>query len=187
MKKLLTAIDRIFGFIERYVIIILLNAFMIIMFVNVLGRYTGHAITWAEEVSRMMLVWMTFVAISAAIGKGTHVRITVIPDLFKSDKVRRGFEYLSVIASIVFFSYTTFYGFRYTAGQIAVDQKAAATQISLWLILVAVAVGSLMGTIRYLIKLYEMITGNTITDTEIDDVDANTDIHAVLMGEEENK
>ena len=53
--------ERAFLALNRWVLIVLLAAMSVIIFVNVVMRYTTHeSLEWAEEVSRHMMIWLTF-------------------------------------------------------------------------------------------------------------------------------
>ena len=180
MKQFLIGIDKVFTFIEKNVIVILLNALMLIMFVNVVGRWFGHALTWGDEICRYINIWCTFVAVSAAVCKGTHVCITVIPDLIPNKTLRAIFDYISVLGATIFFAFIAYTGVLLVLQQHGMNQTGASVQIPLWITYLAVPTGSTLAFIRYLMRLYEMITGNKVLDSETDDVEANTDVRAVL-------
>lgn len=64
-------------------------AIVIIMGIQVIMRYVfKSSLTWSEEVSRYLFVWMVFIGISYGIKNGTHMRIDMlehfIPKLKKS-------------------------------------------------------------------------------------------------------
>ncbi|MFT4195535.1 TRAP transporter small permease, partial [Ottowia sp.] len=55
------AFERIFLAVNRWALILLLAAMSVIIFTNVVMRYTTHeSLEWAEEVSRHMMIWLTF-------------------------------------------------------------------------------------------------------------------------------
>lgn len=180
MKQILVGIDKVFTFIEKYAIVILLNAFMLIMTVNVIGRWFGHALSWGDELCRYLNIWCTFIAVSAAVAKGTHVCITVIPDLISNKTVRKVFAFISVIGALIFFGFIAYTGVILVFQQYKMTQTGASVRIPLWITYLAVPVGAFMSFVRYIMKLYEMITGNHIVDDATDDVEANTDVRAVL-------
>ena len=68
LKKAVSAIDKGFGVIEKYITAVALVIFTIVIFCNVVGRYLLlSAIPWAEELSRYLSIFLVFIAISAGI------------------------------------------------------------------------------------------------------------------------
>ena len=56
------AFERYFLAANRWALILLLAAMSVIIFTNVVLRYTtSQSIEWAEEVSRHMMIWLTFI------------------------------------------------------------------------------------------------------------------------------
>lgn len=45
---------------ELYIGCVLFLAMMVLLTIQVVTRYLGHAITWTEELSCIMLVWMSY-------------------------------------------------------------------------------------------------------------------------------
>ena len=65
--------ERIFVAINKWVVVLLLAAMSSIVFANVSLRYLSNfSITWAEEVARYLMIWMTF------LGAGLSLRIPFI-------------------------------------------------------------------------------------------------------------
>ena len=61
---------------NRWLLILLLLAMAIIIFSNVVLRYsTGDSIIWAEEVARHMMIWVAFLGAGLALRFGGHVAI----------------------------------------------------------------------------------------------------------------
>lgn len=62
--------------INRWLLIILLAAMSVIVFVNVVMRYlTDASLPWPEEVSRHMMIWLTFLGGGLVLRSGGHIAI----------------------------------------------------------------------------------------------------------------
>ena len=84
MDRLLTGLRKVCDVINRIacrllVVYIAMNTALII--VVVLYRMTGRGVSWAEEMSRWLLVGICFVGSSVALNRGTHVGITALVDI----------------------------------------------------------------------------------------------------------
>ena len=60
---------------ELYVGCVLFLVMMVLLTIQVISRYTGNAITWTEEISCIMLVWMSYLGFAGAITSRKHLRI----------------------------------------------------------------------------------------------------------------
>ncbi|MGE4284529.1 MAG: TRAP transporter small permease [Clostridia bacterium] len=65
--------------IEEYIIIVFFSLMVIITAVNVFSRYLlSFTFSWAEQVTRIFFVWITFAGISLAAGRSMHLRVSAI-------------------------------------------------------------------------------------------------------------
>jgi C4-dicarboxylate transporter DctQ subunit len=78
---------------------------------EVAARYVFNAPTiWAEELSRLCLVWGTFGGTAALVHRRAHIRITVITDALPQS-ARTALEALSLAVVAAFGIAVTIYGF----------------------------------------------------------------------------
>lgn len=76
--------------IEIWVITILFTAMVAISGFTVFSRYLfSYTASWAEQITRIMFVWLTFAGISWAGLHGLHMRVAVLANLLKSKNGRR--------------------------------------------------------------------------------------------------
>ena len=60
---------------ELYLGCVLFLVMMVLLTIQVFSRYLGNAITWTEELSCIMLVWMSYLGFAGAITSRKHLRI----------------------------------------------------------------------------------------------------------------
>lgn len=88
--------------IEKAVIMVLFSLMTIIMFISVVSRYCfSFTFSWAEQLTRVMFVWITFAGISLAGLKGAHMRVSAIT-LVLGEKKGRFVFWLGDVISICF-------------------------------------------------------------------------------------
>ena len=98
IKILSDYIDKIICFIVISLTIIL----SILMAAGVFYRYVlNNSIYWAGEVSRYLLVYITFLGATIAYKRGAHVGIDIIVERL-SKKVKVFFHYLITLTFIIF-------------------------------------------------------------------------------------
>ncbi|MGO4887502.1 TRAP transporter small permease [Anaerobacillus sp. MEB173] len=80
-----------------------LATMVILIFIQVISRqFIGSSFAWTEEVSRYLMIWVTFLGASVAFQYGAHIGI----EYFKEKSpvfIQRAFEILTLIACTVFF------------------------------------------------------------------------------------
>lgn len=86
-KKKVPFYDRI----EWWIIVILFSCMTVVTFFTVCSRYIfSFTFSWAEQLTRLMLVWISFAGISWAGKINVHNRVTVIAVIFsKHEKLVR--------------------------------------------------------------------------------------------------
>jgi TRAP-type C4-dicarboxylate transport system permease small subunit len=81
---------------------IFLGAVVILVLIGVVARYVvSMSLPWAEEVARMMLVWLTFGGAAAATFRMTHIRVDTIYGRFPEGRVRVILEITAIVLTIV--------------------------------------------------------------------------------------
>ena len=134
--------------VNRWVLILLLLAMAIIIFANVVLRYTtGDSIVWAEEVARHMMIWVAFLGAGLALRFGGHVAI---------DNLHRavGTTTARALRSIVVIGLSLFFIFMTVASSDYVwrtrFQSTAATDIPISFIYAAMPVGFVLMLVHLL-------------------------------------
>jgi TRAP-type transport system small permease protein len=109
----MATLDRALMRINRLAIVGMLAAMAIMVFANVVLRYTtGHSILWVEEASRYLMIWLTFIGAAPVLRYGAHIGIDTLQERFP----RRAPVIRAAIAMLllVFFLVMTVLGVRYS-------------------------------------------------------------------------
>jgi TRAP-type C4-dicarboxylate transport system permease small subunit len=141
--------ERIFLAVNRWALILLLAAMSVIIFTNVVLRYTTHeSIEWAEEVSRHMMIWLTFLGAGPVLRYGGHIAVENLQDALP----RVGGIALRVMVAALmfgFFGFMVWYGWLYM--QRTMFQLTAVTQIPFAYIYSAMAIGGVLLIVHFLL------------------------------------
>ncbi len=135
-------IESAFVTLNGAVLVVILAAMAIVLGWNVAGRYlTGNSLTWADEVARYSMIWLTFLGSGLALREGAHAAITNAQDALptKGQRVLRG---LILLVMFGFFAFMVWVGFDYM-NRMAV-QKSAALRVPMYWIYAAMPVGFLL-------------------------------------------
>ena len=131
--------------------IILLPAFTVstvLIFIQVIMRYVfHHSLAWSEELVRYMYVWETWIGVSYAAHRGSHLRITMIRDKLPP-KAKQAVEILVMIIWIGFAVFVFSQGCRAIETITRFGQKSSALRIPMQWCYLSIPVGMIMMTIR---------------------------------------
>jgi TRAP-type transport system small permease protein len=128
--------------VNRAALVLLLAAMAIIIFANVVLRYTtSESIEWAEEVARYLMVWLTFLGAGPVLRYGGHIAVDNLQDSLPP----RAAEALRVLIAALLFG---FFGFMVWFGVMYVEraqfQMTPTTQVSMGWVYAAMPVGGVL-------------------------------------------
>lgn len=79
--------------------------------IQIISRYVFQApVKWSDELSRVLLAWLTFLGASSVLRVDGHPRTAVLRDQFGS-RGRWVFDAVSTLCWVVLLAYGTYYGF----------------------------------------------------------------------------
>mgnify|MGYP003607907592 CR=1 FL=1 len=76
LRPVTTVLNKVFQGLV-YFFLVLMLALVFIVCTDVVLRWFGHGIIWADEMSRMLMIWMAFLAMSLGVEVCSHVEITM--------------------------------------------------------------------------------------------------------------
>ena len=129
---------------------------------NVVGRFVfGRSIYFSEELSRVLIILITFAGISYAARHGRHIRMTAIYDALPSNVRRIMMIIISLITAISMFA-LCYYAVNYIGTQASRGRVLPALQIPIWTTLLLVPVGLFMTGVQYLLTAIKNLTSKDI-------------------------
>ena len=143
--------ENYFLAVNRWLLIGTLAVMAVIIFTNVVLRYTtSQSIEWAEEVSRHLMIWLTFLGCGPTLRYGGHIAVENLQDVLSP----RGAVVLrAVIAALLtgFFVFCIWFGLEYMDR--TQYQITPATQISFALVYAALPVGMFLTLIHWMLVM----------------------------------
>jgi TRAP-type C4-dicarboxylate transport system permease small subunit len=141
--------ERYFLAANRWALIALLAAMAVIIFTNVAMRYlTSASLEWAEEVSRHMMIWLTFLGAGPVLRYGGHIAVENLQDALPA-KLAIAVRTVVALLLFAFFGFMVWYGWLYM--QRTQFQLTAATQIPFAYIYSAMLFGGILLIIHWLL------------------------------------
>ncbi len=160
---MLKILNKGLGWFENSVIVVGLLSVTFVLFTNVVLRIIfKEGLVWAEEFSRMAIIWIVLGGSSAAVREDVHMRITAITDFYKNEKFKYVINFIVILISIAFSVFLFYAGSRLVESMIQNNQVTPALEMPLWWIYISIPIGGLMMTIRYIQSLIRLIKKENI-------------------------
>ena len=141
--------ERHFLAVNRWLLIAILAVMAVIIFANVVLRYTtSQSIEWAEEVARHLMIWLTFLGCGPTLRYGGHIAVENLQDAL-SPKGAIALRALIGLMLTGFFVFCIWFGLDYM--ERTQYQITPATQISVAIIYAALPVGMFLTLIHWLL------------------------------------
>jgi C4-dicarboxylate transporter DctQ subunit len=120
----------------------------VLLFVNVVLRYWFLApISWAEELTLYVMVWIVFIGSSVAIRTRGHIAIDLLP-LVLSPAARHRLAVFVAILVLLFLAVFLYYSGQHTLRVRASGQVTPVMQAPMWLAYLAMPAGSVLMFLR---------------------------------------
>ena len=132
------AFDRVLLRLNRWLMIVILAAMAMMVFANVALRFlTDESILWVEEVSRYLMIWLTFLGAGVVLRYGGHIGIDTLQDSFP--RQAPAIRVLIFVLLLGFFGFMVWIGTRYA--MLTWGQTTPVMQIPVGVVYLAMPVG----------------------------------------------
>lgn len=147
--------ERYFLAANRWLLILILAAMSVIIFTNVVLRYTtNQSIEWAEEVARHLMIWLTFLGCGPVLRYGGHIAVDNLQDSLPRPAAIAMRAVIAVLV-LVLFAFLSWYGLEYM--ERTQYQQTPATQISFAYIYAALPIGAAMTLVHWLLIVRDYV------------------------------
>jgi TRAP-type C4-dicarboxylate transport system permease small subunit len=163
---MLSAFDRVLIRLNRWAVIAILAAMAVMVFTNVALRFlTDHSILWVEEVSRYLMIWLTFSGAGLVLRYGGHVGIDTLQNAFPRHGVAIRLAIYALL--FVFFAAMLWLGLRYA--MVAWGQTTPILQIPIGVVYLAIPLGFGLLIVHLLLMTAPYLRqGRFLADAEFD-------------------
>lgn len=148
--------SNILNKIQDWIVIIGLGIMTIITVYAVFNRFIfKQAITWSDEATRYLFIWVSLIGASIGVEQGSHANVSVFVDMIP--KRARKYAYVIANALCVFFCIVLVYtGIQLVVAQS--NQVSAAMRINMAFVYSAIPVSfGLMG-INFLVNMVKLLS-----------------------------
>lgn len=146
-------IGRIFTLIvdwfEVSVLSIGVAALAVLLIANVFARTFFQSLYYADEVSKFLIILISFVGVSYAARKARHIRMGAFLDLMPP-KWEKGFIFVISAVNAVVMLIMAWYGFQYMNQMRILGQMTSALQVPYWTFMIIIPIGFVSAGIQYI-------------------------------------
>ncbi|CAN5783809.1 hypothetical protein BH23DEI1_BH23DEI1_00010 [soil metagenome] len=158
---MLLVAERVFVRLNEAVVVVLMAVMTSLVLLNVVTRYGFQfSVTWAEELSRFLMIWVTYVGAGLALRKGNHVAFEYVQSLLPPRVVpflRAGIA----MAILVFLAFLAYYGWEFS--QLTMRQRSAVLGVPRGLVGLAIPIGAVVFGM-HLVMTFRQFVNTSVRD-----------------------
>lgn len=140
--------------LEEWLLIIATIFITLLVFAQVLSRYIFNvSVGWSAELSRYLLIWITWVSASYTIRKRDHIRISMIVELFSSS-VQKVVEVIVILLWSVFAIVMAVVGTEVVMNLQLMGQQTSTLNLPMWVVYLIIPIGGVLMIMRLIQQLY---------------------------------
>lgn len=151
--KVLKWIDEHF---EEALISVIICVISVLMMAQIILRtFFNASLSFSDEACRYLFIWAAGLGISYATKKEAHLRMDILPNLFK--KLEKPLIVVCDIALIVFAVYLMRPGLNVLSQLAATGQRAASTHVPMYVVYASMWVGLALSIVRIIERYIKLL------------------------------
>jgi TRAP-type C4-dicarboxylate transport system permease small subunit len=163
---MLSTFDRALIRVNRWAVIAILAAMASMVFTNVVLRFlSDHSILWVEEVSRYLMIWLTFLGAGLVLRYGGHIGIDTLQ--VSVPRLATRIRAVIFLVMLAFFVVMLWLGVRYAA--FTWSQTTPVMQIPIGAVYLAMPIGFALMIVHLMLMAAPYVReGRFLADAEFD-------------------
>lgn len=146
--------------LEEWLLMAMLISMVLLVFLQVVARVMNISVGWSSELSRFLLIWITWLSAAYVIRTREHIRIMTLVEKFHP-KVQKGIEVFVIICWFFFAIIMAVVGTEIVLNIKAMGQTSAALQWPTWIIYLILPIGGILIIIRLIQQIYFIFRKDT--------------------------
>jgi C4-dicarboxylate transporter DctQ subunit len=139
----------------EHLLFVIIAMMVVLISSNVMLRALfGGALTWADEVSRMLFIWLTFIGAAVGVVRGSHIGMDVVVQMV-GPGLRRWMEIAAIVLILIFLAIWGLYGIRLISQNL--DYLAPATGVPMGYFYLASPIGAALMAPVYVRRLFLLL------------------------------
>lgn len=157
LKAFNRRLGRFINIFEVSILVFCVAALAILLIANVFCRTFFQSIYFAEEVSKFLVILITFAGVSYGVRKARHIRMGAFLDAMPP-KVEKAFIIFISLVSAVTMAIMAWYSAKYLLNAMNMGHKTPALRVPTWTFYVIVPIGFGLSAIQYLRTIAKNLT-----------------------------
>ena len=143
-------INRLLNRLEEILIASFMAAATLVTFVAVVMRYTtGSGISWAQELTIYLFIWMAKFGAAYGVRTGIHIGVDFLVNWVRPS-IRRKMVMTALALGMIFTGASAFFGVRWVIFIFGTGQESPDLEMPMWIIYLAIPLGSGLMCYRFL-------------------------------------
>lgn len=152
-----TVLDKIIGFINRYIAAIGISGGVAIAFTNVVARYVfDSSLTWASELTVYFFLWSVFFGAAYCFKQDAHINVSILLEK-TSPATAKFFMLLSHTITLIFLFAVAYYGYQYVLFVHELEEVSIDLEIPMWIVYMVIPVSFFFASFRVFEKIIEIV------------------------------
>ncbi|MGM0577980.1 MAG: TRAP transporter small permease [Myxococcota bacterium] len=147
---------KLFRGIQKLEEILLASAMILIALLTIVNVFSrslfGESLAYAQELSQFLMVFVTFIGLGYAAGKGRHIRMTAIYDQLPLRVQRIMMILIAGLTATLLFVFA-YYSVTYAMTAKALGTVSPALQVPMWIVYLAAPLGLVLGGVQYVLTV----------------------------------
>lgn len=152
---MLSRIDKLLYTLTEILVFLLFTAMIIVVSLQVYTRFfTNNSLTWSEELSRFIMIWMVFLASTLVFRKNSHITVTNFVKILPN-KLRVIVEVIAYLFMLIFIG-IVLWGAFIVLPTTAI-QKSPSNDIIMAYVYISIPISMAIIGLEVLKRLYNML------------------------------
>ena len=152
---MLILLERAFVRVNEALVVVLMMVMTSLVLLNVVTRYGFQfSVTWAEELSRFVMIWVTYLGAGLALRQGNHVAFEYVQSLLPP-RVVPWLRAIIAVGILVFLAFLAYYGWEFS--QLMMRQRSAVLGIQRGVVGLAIPIGAVVLGLHLLMTFRQFI------------------------------
>lgn len=148
--------DVIDGF-EVTILVVCVASLAILLIANVFCRTFFQSIYFAEEISKFLVILITFVGVSYGVRKARHIRMGAFLDIMPPRLEMATIIFISFISTVTM-AIMAWFSLKYLQNAMQMTHRTPALRVPTWTFYIIVPIGFGLAAIQYLRTIIKNIT-----------------------------
>jgi len=157
LKRFNRRLGHIINSLEVSILVFCVAALAVLLIANVFCRTFLQSIYFAEEISKFLVILITFTGVSYGVRKARHIRMGAILDTMPP-KLEKAFIIFISLVSAITMAIMAWFSYKYLLNAMDMGHKTPALRVPKWTFYLIVPIGFGLACVQYLRTIIKNLT-----------------------------